>query len=155
MHADAAAGGDENVAVVQRVCEVGQTGVGSRTRGVDFGRTLHGERLVWPFGIEFLGKVVEAGLLMQAVHSGRSGCFFLQREMHALVAAVVLRVARLDALDGDAEAKPSQREFGEIEEGVRTGERHAIVGPDRLGWAALLEEVLEGSDGEVLAGWFK
>jgi len=48
-------------------------------------------------------------------------------------------VARLDALDGDAEAKPPQREFGEIEEGVRTGERHAIVGPDRLGWAALLK----------------
>src|SRR6476659_8276443 len=63
MHADAAAGGDEDVAVMQRVCEVGQAGVGSRTRRVDFGRTLHGERLVWSFGIEFLDKVVEAGLL--------------------------------------------------------------------------------------------
>src|SRR5690349_24796053 len=79
MHADAAAGGDEGVAVVQRVCEVGQAGVGSRTRRVDFGRTLHGERLVWPFGVESLDKVVEAGLLLQAVHSGRSGCFFLRR----------------------------------------------------------------------------
>src|ERR1700730_3558187 len=83
---------------------------------------------------------------------GRSGCFFIQREMHALVATVLLRVARLDALDGDAEAEPPHREFGEIEEAVRTGERHAIVGPDRLGYAALLEELLEGSDGEVLAG---
>src|SRR5215831_17201806 len=87
MHADAAAGGDEGVAVMQRVCEVGQAGVGSRTRRVDFGRTLHGERLVWPFGIEFLNKGVEAGLLLETVHSGRSGCFFLQRQMHALVAA--------------------------------------------------------------------
>jgi len=66
----------------------------------DHGR-LHGMTMS-----EFLAKVVEAGLLLQAVHSGRSGCFFLQREMHALVAAVLLRVARLDALDGDAEAEP-------------------------------------------------
>ena len=155
MHADAAAGGDEGVAIMQRVCELGQAGVGSRTRRVDFGRTPHGERLVWPFGIEFLNKVVEAGLLLQTVHSGRSGCFFLQRQMHALVAAVLLWVARLDALDGDAEAEPPHREFGEIEETVRTGERHAIVGPDRLGQATLLEELLEGSDGKVLAGRFK
>src|ERR1700676_5223030 len=84
MHADAAAGGDEDVAVVQRVCEVGQAGVGSRTRRVDFGRTLHGERLVWPFGIEFLDKVVEAGLLLQAVHSGRSvASFFSVRCMRS------------------------------------------------------------------------
>src|ERR1700738_2215057 len=132
MQADAAAGSDEDIAVVQRVCEIGQAGVGSRTRRVDFGRTLHGERLVWPFGVEFLDKVVEAGLLLQAVHSGRSGCFFLQREMHALVAAVLLRVARLDALDGDAEAEPPHREFGEIEEAVRTGERHALS--DLIAW---------------------
>ena len=51
--------------------------------------------------------------------------------------------------------EPPHREFGEIEEAVRTGERHAIVGPDRLGQATLLEELLEGSDGKVLAGRFK
>src|SRR3981081_4044726 len=95
MHADAAAGGDEGVAVVQRVCEVGQAGVGSRTGSVDFGRTLHSERLVWSFGIEFLDKVVEAGLLLQAVHSGRSGCFFLQREMHTPARQAAAPSARL------------------------------------------------------------
>src|ERR1700739_3321246 len=123
MHADAAAAGDEGVAVMPRVCEVGQAGVGSRTGRVDFGRTLHGECLVWPFGIELLNKVVEAGLLLQAVHSGRSGCFFLQRQMHALVAAVLLWVARLDALDCDAEPQPPPREFGEIKEAVRPRQR--------------------------------
>jgi len=49
------------------------------------------------------------------------------------VTAVLLWVARLDALDSDAEPQPPRREFGEIEEAVRTGERQAIVGPDRLG----------------------
>src|ERR1700745_690973 len=155
MHADTAAGGDEGVAIVQRVGEVGEAEVGSPTRRIDFGRTLHGKRLVWPFGVEFPDKVVETGLLLQAVHSGRSGCFFLQREMHALVAAVLLRVARPDALDGDAEPQPPHREFGEIEEAVRTGERHAIVGPDRPGPATPLEELLEGSDDKVLASRFK
>src|SRR5258707_5767024 len=155
MHADADAGVDEDVAVVKLVSEIGQAEVGSRTRRVDFGRTLHGERLVWPFGIAFLNKVVEAGLLLQTVHSGRSGCFLLQRQMHALVAGVLLWVARLDALDGDAEPPPPHREFGEIKEAVWTGERHAIVGPDRLGEATLLEELLEGSDCKGLSGRFQ
>src|ERR1700731_5331402 len=75
--------------------------------------------------------------------------------MHAFVSAVLLRVARLDALDGDAEADPPHRGLGKIKGAVRTGERHAIVGPDRLGQATLLEELLEGSDGKVLAGRFK
>jgi hypothetical protein len=37
----------------------------------DFGRTLHGERLVWPFGIEFLDKVIETGLLPGPAHPPR------------------------------------------------------------------------------------
>src|SRR5204863_4847801 len=142
MHADAAAGGNQGVAVMQRVCEVGQAGIGSRTGRVDFRRTLHGERLVWPFGIEFLNKVVEAGLLLQTVYSGRSGCFFLQRQMHALVAAVLLWVARLDALDVDAEPRPPSRRFGEIKEPARTSAGHGIVAPARTAAATLLEELL-------------
>ena len=110
---------------------------------------------MWPLGVEFADEVIEAGLLLQAVHAGRSGCFLLQRQMHALVAAVLLRVARLDALDGDAEAQPPDGELGEIEEGVGAGERHAIVGPDRRGQATLLEELLEGGDGGVFAGRFE
>ena len=72
--------------------------------------------------------------------------------MHALVAAVLLGMARLDALDGNAEAQPPDGEFGQIEEGVRTGEGDAVVGANGLGQAALLEEPLEGGEGEVLAG---
>ena len=53
--------------------------------------------------------------------------------MHALVAAVLLGMTWLDALDGDAEAEPPDRELGEIEEAAWAGERHAIVGADGVG----------------------
>jgi hypothetical protein len=42
--------------------------------------------------------------------------------MHALVAAVLLGMAWLDALDLDAEAKPPDRELREVEKGVGTCE---------------------------------
>ena len=75
--------------------------------------------------------------------------------MHALVAAVLLGMAGLDAFDGDAESEPPDGELGEVEEAVRAGERDAIVGADRRGQAALLEELLEGGDGEVFPGRFE
>jgi hypothetical protein len=58
------------------------------------------------FGIELVHESVEAVLLLQAVCAGRAGCFPLEGEVHALVAAVLLRMAGLDAFDCDAEAEP-------------------------------------------------
>jgi hypothetical protein len=52
--------------------------------------------------------------------------------MHALMAAVLLWVAGLDALDLNAEPEPPNGELGEIEEGVRTGEGNAVIGADGL-----------------------
>jgi hypothetical protein len=57
-------------------------------------------------GVELLDESVEAGLLRQAVGPGRSGGLLLQGQMHALMAAVLLRMAGLDALDRDAEPEP-------------------------------------------------
>ena len=48
-----------------------------------------------------LDEVIEAALLLQEVEGGRLGGFLLERQMHALVSAVLLRMARLDALDVD------------------------------------------------------
>ena len=42
--------------------------------------------------------------------------------MHALMAAVMLGMAGLDALDADAEPQPPDRELGEVEQAVGTGE---------------------------------
>ena len=68
-----------------------------------------------PFGVELGREGVEAGLLLQGVGAGRSSGFLLEREVHALVAAVLLRVAWLDALDRDAEPEPPDRQPGQVE----------------------------------------
>jgi hypothetical protein len=47
--------------------------------------------------------------------------------MHVLVAVILLRVAALDALDLDAEADLPDRQLGEVEQGMRTGESGADV----------------------------
>jgi len=57
------------------------------------------ERLVRPFGIELVHEGVEA--VLQAVHAARSGRFFLQGQVHALVPTVLPGMAGLDALDRD------------------------------------------------------
>ncbi len=64
-----------------------------------------------PFGIELADKGIEAVLLLQAVEARWPGCLLFEGEMHALVAAVLLRVARLDAFDCDAEPEPPDREL--------------------------------------------
>ncbi len=51
------------------------------------------------FGVVFADEVVESSLLLKAVHLRRSCCFFLQGQVHALMAAVLLGLAGLDALD--------------------------------------------------------
>jgi hypothetical protein len=70
---------------------------------------------------------VEAGLLLQAVGARRPGGFLLQGQVHALVAAVLLRVTGLDAFHRDAQPQPPDREFGQAEQAVATGKKHAVV----------------------------
>ena len=108
-----------------------------------------------PLGVELLHEGIEAGLLLQAVHAGRAGGFLFQGQMHALVAAVLLRMAGLDALDGDAQAQPPDGQLGQVEQGVGAGEGDAVVGADGGGQAALEEQLLEGGDGGVFAGGFE
>jgi hypothetical protein len=61
-------------------------------------------------GIGLADEGIEALLLLQAVATKRPHCLLPQGQMHALVAAILLQMARLDAFDGDAEAKSSDRE---------------------------------------------
>ena len=71
------------------------------------------------FGVELVNEGIKAVLLLQAVKAWRPCCFLLQGQVHALVAAVLLRMARLDALDRDAEPERIYR-MGHLVHGFRS-----------------------------------
>jgi hypothetical protein len=148
---DAAATGDDNDSVVQGIIDIGQSFI-SATRGlIDLGRAPHAESFVWTFLVEDLDKVIEPGLLLKKVQTGRLGGFFFQREMHAFMAAVLLRMARLDALNANAQPEPPDREFAQIEQGVRGSERHTVIAADVGGQAALLKQPFKHSESVVFS----
>ena len=63
------------------------------------------------FGVELANEGIEAFLLLEAVEPRRSGGFPFECEVHALMTVVLLRMARLDALDRNAEPKPPHRQL--------------------------------------------
>ena len=104
------------------------------------------------FLVKDFDEVIEAGLLLQEVCSGGLGGFFLQREMHALMAAILLGMARLDPFDTNAQAEPPDRELAQVKQGVSGSEGHAVIAADVGGQAALLKKPLKGSKSVVFAG---
>ena len=110
---DAAAARDHDGFVVEGIVDVGQSLIGAGGGLIDLGRALHGQGFVRTLMVEDVDKVIEAGLLLQEVGGGRLGGFFLQRKMHALVATVLLGMARTDAFDADTQAEPPDGELAE------------------------------------------
>ena len=108
-------------------------------RRVDLGRTFHVESFVRAFVVELLDEGIELGLLLKQVGAGWASGFFLQRQMHALMTAVLLRMTGPNAFDADAQAQPPDREPGEIEKPVGRSEGNAVIGADRLRQTALFE----------------
>src|SRR4029077_5423118 len=131
------------------IAEFRQAAIGPARRPVDLGGALHGKRFVGTLGVELGDEGIELGLLLEAVHAWGPGGFLLERQMHALMASVLLGPAWLDALDLDAEPEPPDGQPAQIEQGIGGGERDAIVGAD-AGWqAALLEQAFEGRKSQV------
>src|SRR5260370_42246171 len=60
---DAAAVGDDNDLVVERVIDIGQSCIGAGGRLIDLGRALHVQGFMRTFVIEDFDEVVEPGLL--------------------------------------------------------------------------------------------
>jgi len=108
---------------------------------------------IWDTVNEFSGS----GLDVRATRliARRTGRFLLQGAVHAFMAAVLLRMARQNALEGDAEPEPEDRELRQVVESVRTGKGQAVVAADRCRKAALPEELDKGLDDRLLAGRFK
>ena len=56
------------------------------------------------FVVELFDEGVELGLLLKQVGAGGASGFFLQRQMHAFMPAVLLGMTRPDAFDADTQA---------------------------------------------------
>lgn len=103
------------------------------------------------FCIEFADEGVETSLLLQHVHARRPCGFLLQCQVHALVLAVLLRMAGLAKFDGDAQPQPPDGELRQIVKTVRAGEGHAVVAADCVWQTTLGKQPAKGlDDGKLL-----
>lgn len=66
---------------------------------------------MWSFGVVFGDEVIELGLLLKEVLACRLCRLLFESEVHAFMAAVLLRIAGFDALDLDAKPQPPDREL--------------------------------------------
>jgi hypothetical protein len=69
--------------------------------------------------------------------------------MHAFMAAILLWMARPDALDGDAQSQPPNGEPAQVEQTIGRGKGYAVVGTNGLGQAAFLKQALKGGQSSL------
>ena len=74
--------------------------------------------------------MIEAFLLLQKVESGGFSRLLIQGQMHTLMPAVLLRLARLDVFDGNAHAQLPDGKLAQTKEGMGARIRHAIIRTD-------------------------
>lgn len=100
LHADAAVGADDNI-------PARETLIGSVRNCVELGWHLHLDRLVGPFLNSLTNRRTWAAA--QGVRAWRPGCLGPERAVRAVVATILVRVARPKALDRDIEPPPEHR----------------------------------------------
>src|SRR5262245_28847200 len=134
--------------------QFGEATVWPGRRTIDLAGKLHPQSLMRPTLVENLQELIELGLLLENILAGRFGRFFLERQMHAFMAAVLLWMARPDPLDLDPQPQPPDRQLTEIEEGIRRGEGNAVIRANGLGQSEVGEDAFEGTEGIELPGGF-
>jgi len=150
--ADAAAVCDGDGLVVEGVLEVRESAIGSCRGPVELGGVPHAKSLVGPFVVVTADECIELGLLLEKVAGSWLGGFFLERQVHAFMTAVLLGMPRFDALDANAEAEPPHRQLAQSEQSVGTCERNAVIGTDGVGQSKILESAFEDGKGIDLLG---
>ena len=77
---------------------------------IDTGRRFLADRLVRAMVVVVIAESIEALLLFAWARCRRPGGLLLQGSVEALMTAVLLRLARLDPLEGDTRLEPAQRQ---------------------------------------------
>src|SRR6266404_1255722 len=72
--------------------------------------------------------------------------------MHAFMAAILLRMARLDAFDANTQPEPPDRELAQVEQGVGGSEGNAVIAADVGRQAALLKKPFKHGKSVVFFG---
>ena len=106
---DPAALGHLDGPVMERVLRHLRVGVFTRGRCVHLARVLAAQCLVRSVIVVTLNEFIKAALLLQKVVTGWFGGLLLERQMHAFMAPILLRMTRLDTFNGDAESQPPYR----------------------------------------------
>ena len=68
--------------------------------------------------VELLNENIELRLLLKEVGTCGPGSFHFQGSMHAFMATVLLRMAGLDTLDGNAEPEPPNGQAAQVEQTI-------------------------------------
>src|SRR5882762_6811236 len=89
---DASEVGDVNDAVVKRISKFWQAAIAADGGSVDFRGALHVQGLMRPFVVELFEKIIEFALLLQAVPTRGARGLRFEREVHAFMPAILLRM---------------------------------------------------------------
>jgi hypothetical protein len=116
--------------------------VGPRGGVVQRGRRPIAQGLVGPFIIVETAEGIEGALLGGQARLRRPTRLPLERLVHALVGAVLLRVGGQNPLVLDAESQPPDVQLREAVN-AGGGEGHAVIGANRAGQAILAKESIE------------
>src|ERR1700704_4391323 len=72
--------------------------------------------------------------------------------MHALMTAVLLRMARLDPFDSDTEPEPPDRQLAQVQQGLSGSEGNTVIAADAGRQAAPLKKPFKHGESVVFLG---